>query len=321
MKRLISCSLVRPALATRGCRRRGATLVEVLVVAALGFLVVVLAVPGLQAAQQEARRASCIENLRTMGLALNNYHDTMGSFPMSAVAGGTGHGVGHSGFAQILPFMGDENRRLYNYYNFSLENWHVANSTCVRTQVNTYLCPENRGNLDPIAASEVLTPEGKAYPQSKSVFARSHYGANWGGGHAGWGDDFVKSEKTYRGVMMTVVDEKNKDRSRVIDVADIPDGTSNTLILAEKLDSQGWGVGGWGGSEFDVAESPNHDGKDEKARRVFSGSTHDGGLNVLYCNGSARFLPSSTGRKIWYALITRDGAEAIKESDRGLDPR
>jgi prepilin-type processing-associated H-X9-DG protein len=292
----------------------------VLVVAALVFLAVALTVPELRAAQLRARRGACAQNLREMGLALHNYHAVNNCYPMSAVAGGKGHGVGHSGFALTLPFM--EQIALYNGYNFADENWHIANSTCVRTSVRAYLCPETQGSVDLLPAAEILTPDGKpAYPQSRSVFARSHYGANWGGGHAGWGDDFVKSERTYRGVMMTVVDEKNRDRSRIIGMRDIIDGTSNTLIVAEKLDSQGWGVGGWGGSEFDVAESPTYNGKDDKARRVFSGSPHEGGLNILYCDGSARFLPSSTDRKVWYALITRDGAEIIKPSDLGGNPR
>jgi prepilin-type processing-associated H-X9-DG protein len=318
MERLAVCSRSRSGSAIRG-RRRGITLVELLVVVVIVFLAVILALPGLKAAQQQARRAACADNLKQIGLALHNYHASWDCFPMSATAGGKGRGVGHSGFASILPFI--EEIPLYNCYNFSLENWHVANSTSVGTRLATYLCPDNGGNLDPMPGSDVLTPEGKAYPQSKSLFARSHYGANWGGGHAGWGDDFVKSEKTYRGVMMTVVDEKHKDRSRIIRLADITDGTSDTLIMAEKLDSQGWGVGGWGGSEFDVAEHPNYDGKDVKGRRVFSGSTHEGGLNVLYCDGSVRFLPSSTDRKVWYSLITRDGGERVKEADHGTTPR
>ncbi len=319
MKSSTSCRQVRPAPATAARRRRGVTLVEVLVVVALVFLVVALAVPELRAAQIRARRATCAQNLRHLGLALHNYHAANECFPMSAVAGGKGHGVGQSDLTIILPYI--ELSPVYNTYNFSLENWHVANSTTVLTRITTYLCPANPGKLDPVPAAEVLTPEGPAYPPSRSVFARSHYGANWGGGHPGTGDDFVKSEKTYRGVMMTVVDEKNKDRSRVISFADIPDGTVNTLSMAEKLDSQGWGVGGWGGSEFDVAESPNYEGQDDKARRAFSGSAHPGGLNVLFCDGSARFLTASTDRKVWYALITRDGAEIIKEADRGGAPQ
>lgn len=164
----------------QGSRRNGATLVELLVVAALVFLAVALTVPGLRAAQIQARRATCVQNLRTMGLALHNYHSTMGCFPMSTVAGGKGHGVGHSGFTLILPYM--EQVFLYNYYNFAMENWQVANSTCVRTSVQSYLCPENQGNAGLIPASDVLTPEGKAYPQSRSVFARSHYGTTGGAG-------------------------------------------------------------------------------------------------------------------------------------------
>ena len=299
-------------------RRRGLTLIEVMVIVALGMVVVTLTVPALQAAQFRFRQANCINNMKQMGLALHNYHSANNSFPMSNVAG-KGHGVGHSGFAMILPYM--EQTALYNTYNFHLENWHAANTTTVGTRILTYLCPENRGNLDPLPAAEVLTPEGKAYPESKSKFARSHYGMNWGGGHSGWGDDFVKSNGIYRGVMMTVFDEKFKDKSRIVGMLQITDGTSNTLMIAEKLDSQGWGVGGWGGSEFDVAESPAPAGKDDKSRRIFTGSSHPGGINFLFCDGSARFLSATIERNVWYALMTRDGNEIIKPTDLGPNTR
>ncbi len=313
MKRLEQCPGVDRKSAIGGGRRRGVTLVEVLALTALVFVGVALTVPGLQAAQLRARRASCINNLKQMGLALHNYHSANDSFPMSRVAGGKGHGVGHSGFAQILPYM--EMSPIYNGYNFHLENWHAANITTVRTQIATYICPDNKGDLKLVPAAEVITPDGPAYPGSRSTFARSHYGMNWGGGHPGFGDDFVKANGSYRGVLVPVQDDKNKDKSRNIGLRDITDGTSNTLAIAEKRDSQGWGVGGWGGSEFDVGESPAYQGDDPRARRVFSGSPHEGGLNILFCDGAARFLPASIDRKVWYALITRDGNEVIKSTD------
>ena len=309
MRRDARGSRARPDAATR----RGATLIEVLAAAALGFVALALAVPALHAAQLRARRLSCIDNLKLIGLGLHNYHSAVNCFPMSAVAGGKGQGIGHSGLSMILPYM--EQIPLYNLYNFSTENWHVANSTVVRTQVAAFVCPENPAKTDPLPAAEVLTPKGKAYPASKVRFARSHYGVNWGGGHEGWGDDFVKADGTFRGVMMAVGGPEPNDKARIIGYRDILDGNSFTLAVAEKSDSQGWAVGGWGGSEYDVNDTPAYAGEDATARRVYTGSPHKGGLNVALCDGSCRFLPASVDRKIWYALMTRDGAEIINPAE------
>ena len=312
MKRLAGCSRTRPASASS--RRRGATLVEVVALAAMAALAMALVVPALRAAQAEARRATCLDNLKLMGLAMHNYHAALDSFPMSCVASDEGHGVGHSGFTLLLPFM--EEAKLYNSYNFSLENWHAGNTTSVGTKVEAFLCPDHAVNLNPLPAAEVLKADGKpAYPASRALFARSHYGMNWGGGHKGSGDDFLATDKDYRGVMMTVVAPEAKGRSKIIGMRDITDGASFTVGVAEKRDSQGWGVGGFGGSEFDVGESPAYDGKDARLMRALTGSTHPGVIPILFCDGSARALPSAVDRKVWYALMTRDGAEVIKLTD------
>ena len=79
--------------------RRGLTLVEVLVVLAVGFVMLALLLPAIRAAQLfQNRRAICTNNLKQIGLAIHNYHSANGSLPMSVVAGGKGHGIGHSGF-------------------------------------------------------------------------------------------------------------------------------------------------------------------------------------------------------------------------------
>jgi type II secretory pathway pseudopilin PulG len=289
--------------------RRGITLVDLLVVAAIVSVLVVLLLPAVQTARAAAREATCVNNLKQIGLALQNYHDATGVFPMSDTRG-AGHAHGHSAFTLILPYL--EQARIYNDYNFSLENWHGTNDTAVATQVAAFLCPDNP-DVKNVPASEVRFPEGR------STFAKTHFGANWGGGRGPWGEDFVKERGTYLGVMMTVITPDGqvkgpdgRPRARNVGMKDITDGTSCTLAIVEKRDSFGWAVGGWGGSEFDVHTSPAYTGDDPLARKVYSGSTHTEGPSALLCDGSVRRLPAKQDRLVWYALITRAGGEVIK---------
>ncbi|MFI5456491.1 MAG: DUF1559 domain-containing protein [Isosphaerales bacterium] len=288
---------------------RGITLVELLVVVAIVSVLVAVLLPAVQTARAAARAASCVHNLRQIGLALHNYHSANNTFPMSQTRG-EGHGNGHSVFTAILPYMGEVDA--YNAYNFDLENWHAANQTSVTYRITTFLCPDNP-NVENVPAGEVR------FPESRSTFAMTHYGANWGGGRGPWGEDFVKKQGTYLGVMMTVITPDGKvkgpdgrPRARNVGFKEITDGAGFTLAMVEKRDSFGWAVGGWGGSEFDVHTSPVYEGKDPLARKVYSGSTHTDGSNGLFCDGSVRRLPAHQFRRLWYALITRAGGDVVK---------
>jgi prepilin-type N-terminal cleavage/methylation domain-containing protein len=289
--------------------RRGITLIELLtVVAVVGVLLAIL-LPAIRQARAAAREGSCVNHLKQMSLALHNYFSTWNVFPMSQVQG-DGHANGHSVFTSLLPFI--EQAPLYNMYNFHQENWQAANHTVVREKVDVFLCPDNP-DTNLVRAAEVR------YPESRSSFAKGHYGANWGGGRGPWGEDFAKQKGTYLGVMMTVIApdgqvkaRDGKPRARNIGVQDITDGTSVTLALVEKRDSFGWAVGGWGGSEFDVHTAPAYDGNDPLARKVYTGSTHEAGPTAAMCDGSVRTLPAKQDQKTWYALLTRAGGERVK---------
>jgi type II secretory pathway pseudopilin PulG len=291
------------------------TLIELLVLVAVAGLVLVLAVPVLQTARAADRRASCVQNLREIGLALLNYTSATGVLPMSRVVG-EGHGNEHSTFMNVLPYL--EQIPLYNSYNFSLENWHNTNETVTRATVKLFLCPDNP-DTDVLPAWEVRYPEGRG------TFAKGHYGVNWGGGRGPWGEDFVKSKGTYLGVMMAVItpdgQAKGPDgrpKARTVSLAEITDGTAFTLAVVEKRDSLGWAVGGWGGSEFDVYTSPGYQGHERMAMRVYTGSPHADGPNALFCDASVRTLPARQDKKIWYRLITRAGGEPVRFADEGL---
>ncbi len=294
--------------------KRGIGPIDVVVAAGLTLVVMALIVPAVRDARAAARRASCVNNLKQIGLGFHNYTAANDVLPMSQTAGARGvadaHGTGSTVFTALLPYM--EMAPVYNSYNFSLENWHVVNDTVTRTTVTVFLCPDNP-DTEGTPAWEIR------YPESKATFAKGHYGANWGGGRGAWGEDFVKEKGTYLGVMMTVISpdgmvnaKDGRPRARNVGFPGITDGTSNTLAIVEKQDSFGWAVGGWGGSEFDVNTTPAYEGNDPLARKVYTGSPHEEGPNAAFCDGSVRSLSPKMDKKLWYALITRAGGEVVR---------
>ena len=109
--------------------RRGFTLIELLVVIAIIAVLIALLLPAVQAARAAARRLQCVNNLKQIGLALQNYNSSVNSFPIGQSWAKTAVGATYAGnpwsvYAQMLSFM--EQASLYNAINFA---WAPATSS------------------------------------------------------------------------------------------------------------------------------------------------------------------------------------------------
>ena len=130
-----------------GRRTPGFTLVELLVVIAIIGILIALLLPAVQAAREAARRAQCSNNLKQIGIAFHNYHDTQRRFPLpeivtlQTVSGPIG--TTHSWGLSILPYI--EQTSVYDSYNLNLSCWDSVNVTPVATQISGYICPSTPG--------------------------------------------------------------------------------------------------------------------------------------------------------------------------------
>jgi prepilin-type N-terminal cleavage/methylation domain-containing protein/prepilin-type processing-associated H-X9-DG protein len=197
---------------------RAFTLIELLVVIAIISVLIALLLPAVQAAREAARRVQCTNNLKQMGLGLHNYESVASAFPPTNVVYLVGTTVTQNGFsvhARVLPLM--EQGVMFNAINFAFTHRTAENSTVVNSAVAFFTCP-----------SDINQAGTTAFP-TPNTFARvTSYGVNEG-------DWFI-----WNGIGNTPQTRGAFSPNLSRRIADITDGTSNTLFASEVKALSGW---------------------------------------------------------------------------------
>ena len=135
-------------------RRRGVTLLELLIVIAIIGVLVALLLPAIQSVREHARRAQCVNNLLQLGIAMGNYASTHSVLPPGVVNDkgpivSLPEGYHHGWTVQILPFIGQDN--VYRRFDLEESVYAPSNETARSVVISTFLCPSRRAGAQRLA--------------------------------------------------------------------------------------------------------------------------------------------------------------------------
>ncbi len=310
-------------------RRSGFTLIELLVVIAIIAILIALLLPAVQQAREAARRTECRNNLKQMGLAIHNYHDTYNCIPIADV-NGTSNPI--SAHTRLLPGM--DQAPLFNRVDFNVAYNHANNDFARMTNVPAFLCPSN---VDALPGT---------------LGGRNNYYWNAGNGIVMY-DSGLAGQPAANGVIYHM---------KKIGFRDITDGLSNTSAMAEKMTGDGsqtiasprtdtFQPGTYPTTPDEALQQCNATNTTDLTKQGYSNvgapwlqqyhstnqynhvlppngrscmyppgristttnSQHTGGVHILLCDGAVRFVSDNINLTLWRSVGSIAGGEVLGE--------
>src|SRR4051812_12674060 len=322
---------------------RGFTLVELLVVIAIIGILVALLLPAIQAAREAARRSQCVNNMKQLGIAMQNYHDVHKKLPMGSwtCCYGTWQ-------MSILPFI--EEQQLADIYQWSpniatgrfdldydpdyqyftdkpTHSPPIHNLDVIKHRIETLTCPSDERQV--ITGNSVGLPAGATYHS---------YVANYGNNnHTGTSPLLATPAFPKYGGSPFIGYDPGPPVDKRVPFKLIVDGLSKTLMFSETIqgrdnDLRGFTWWGWSAG-FETIGTPNSNDLDYLQQLPYcqrnsnppcdaatgahpvsalARSHHPGGVNVVMCDASVQFVVDDVDLTAWRAASTTKGQEVYQ---------
>jgi prepilin-type N-terminal cleavage/methylation domain-containing protein/prepilin-type processing-associated H-X9-DG protein len=284
-------------IATRTNTRDGFTLIELLAVIAIIAILIALLLPAVQMAREAARRAHCVNNLKQLTLALHNYSGVNGVLPMGycnqycEIYPLPAMCISHGPYVAMLPQL--EQQPLFNAVNFDRNIYMSPNTTIFATGIKTLWCPSDPTIEHPESAPWDFTDLHRIQLTSYVCCTGTWY--NHG-----------------RNPVRTAQNNGLFWAASSVRLADVTDGTSNTIAMGEKAhalltketawDWSWWADGDIGDTLFSTLYPLNPQRRIKDGSLPFTdslywscsaSSLHPGGANFAMLDGSVRFIKES----------------------------
>ncbi len=305
--------------------RAAFTLIELLVVIAIIAVLVALIMPAVQSARESANRAKCQNNLKQLDLAAQEYHDAFNSFPSgwycavptydsnnNLISGDINCAFPYSPYQTYMwngligLFLKMEQNNLYNEINFNLTPLFPDNATAVRRTIDGFVCPSNR--------RPTTTNAGTG---TNIQYGPSDYRGNMAAGMVIAGSNSNCPTLDPTNVYCCVYDNGVLYQNSTVNMADITDGSSTTVILGESVSSTGiWSQAIYSSVRTNVDRTINQP-------IIFQGVTywtywsskHPSMVNFAFCDGSIRPVTQQINKLVLNKIMTRSGGETISADE------
>lgn len=296
------------------------TLVELLVVIAIIGVLVALLLPAVQAAREAARRMSCSNNLKQIGLAAQNYHATFNVFPVAR----NPFPLVHSSLSRLLPYMEQANIQDLIDYTTPLSN--PANVFASQQKISIFVCPSDGaggvipGMLD--AGTNYVSNNGSGtvafglIASGDGMFTQKNLGFS---SITDGSSNTAMFSESILGTGIASTTSTPLDYRR--EVLEIPGGADTAPAACESASGSWsgkrggkWIDGHYGNSLYNHYYTPNPknwdcgNGSHNKGLST-ARSSHAGGVEMCLCDGSVRFVSNTISLTSWRSLSTRNGGE------------